>query len=425
MPKQDHSAGVLFSERSLRVSDRHLLKAVLFFIIFKMLFDLFWRVPLFEISGIAFPIHRVVAAFVPCALIAVLVSRVLLRKTVVFNRSVLGGCFVLLTFISLLFNAGMNTYAQYSRLMNFMLIFFAVPMLFRDEKQFVKVVVLLLWVSFIPTLISYLQAHHILPFSYYDVLPGLGNIGRISGGYHHPTGYLNYLLVLFPAGIYIQRKDKRFYWLMVVWVVLTFPMVVRSFHRAAMILFLLQCLIFLLLTETRKRKIFFLVCLLVLLGIFSSHLWALINQGNSITDLHFRGRDLIWSRYLDHFQRLDPWQKVIGQGTPILPSGGGDEPHSDWIRLLISYGAVGIVLYVSFLASMGMRFFSFFVYNQKGMRYEGLIGLTLIMTLVLYSVTMEPLRYSSFTWLFGLVLGYVYMRCVPPVFIRVSKPELK
>ncbi len=399
-----------------KLTDKTILNFTLWLIILKPIFDLAWRWPLFYISSIPIPFHRIVAFVVPAIITVVLILRLLLNRSISVNNNVFAIIFLILITITLFLQKNLYSMNEYIRTYNFFIIFLLVPFLIGSKQKFYKIAKLMILVSLIPTFLSYLQAFGFLPFTYYDY-----NIGRISGGYYHPTGYLNYLLILIPLSIYLYANkliSKRFFWF---WLLFTLPMVGRSLHRATIILIIFQLAVFLFFLRRTLFKYFITICFFILLIIYSQDIWQLVNIDGAITKGQFRGRSDIWVSYVSYFQNSDFFQKVFGFGSPKLPD-GSFEPHSDWVRILFNYGYLGFISYISFLFSIFLIFFIKFLKSKRKLKVESeaLIGLILILTVILYSITMEPLRYSSFTWGCAVVLGYAFMTILKPKKVKLG-----
>lgn len=393
-----------------KLTDKNILNFVLGLIIFKPIFDLDWRWPIFHIGSTPIPFHQIIAFFVPFIITIVLLLRLATQHILRINNNIFAIVFLILITITLFLKIDINSISEYIRTYSFFIIFLSVPILISDE-EFYKISKLSIYVSLIPTFLSYLQVFGVLPFTYYDYLPGIGEIGRVSGGYLHPTGYLNYLLILIPLGIYLNANKKlsrKFFWC---WLIFTLPMIGRSFHRATIIIIFFVLGIY---TYFCKRSWFkyILVCFfLISLCISFPYVWGWLNQGGSLTELQFRGRDKIWSEYFGYFRESSFTEMIFGFGSPNLPS-GADEPHSDWLRILFNYGFFGVFTYLFFLFSIVYVFLIRFLKIKTELRVmsEDLLGLVIVFIIILYSITMEPLRYSSFSWLAALVLGYLYRK---------------
>jgi len=405
-----------------KLTDKANLSFVLWLIILKPIFDLDWKWPLFYIGSIPIPFHRIVAFVVPVIITIVLILRLLLNSSIRLNNNIFTIIFLVSITITLFFQKNVYSIDEYVRSYSFFIIFLSVPFLIHSKQEFYKIAKLLILLFLIPTFLSYLQTFGFLPFTYYDTLPIIGNIGRVSGGYHHPTGYLNYLLVLIPLSIYLYANKlipKKFFWF---WLIFTLPMVGRSLHRATIILVLFQLAVFIFFLRRTLFKYFMIVCFFTLLIIYFQDIWQFVNIGGAITEGQFRGRSDIWPKYVSYFQNSDFSQRIFGFGSPKLSDGFFD-PHSDWLRIAFNYGYFGLIAYISFLFSIFLIFFTKLLKIKRKFRVqsETLIGLILVLTIVLYSITMEPLRYSSFSWGCALVLGYAYMIILSPKKVRLLK----
>ena len=405
-----------------RLTDKTILSFALWLIILKPIFDLDWRWPLFYVGSIAIPFHWIVAFTVPAILTVFLSLRLISKRAIQLNNNIFAVIFLFSITITLIFQKDIYSIDEYIRTYSFFIIFLSLPSLITSEREFYRTAKLLVSIFLIPTFLSYLQTFGFLPFTYWDVLPIIGQIGRVSGGYRHPTGYLNYLVILIPLIIYLYANrivSKKFFWF---WILFTLPMVGRSLHRATIIIVFLQLAIFIFLLRRIWFKYFIIAIFAILLFFLFPYIWGLINQGEAISGMKFRGRSEIWLEYAEHFQNSNFVQRIIGFGSPKLPN-GSYEAHSDWLRIAFNYGYFGLITYIAFLCSIFWILFSKLLRVKRKFRVqsEALIGLVLFSTIVLYSITMEPLRYSSFSWNCALVLGYAYMMILNPKKIRLLK----
>ncbi|MFC2091745.1 hypothetical protein ACFLTD_03130 [Elusimicrobiota bacterium] len=403
-----------------RITDRTIVKLIVWLIVLKSIFDLDWRWPFFYVGSVAMPFHRIVAFIVPVLLSFILFIRLASKKNIKVNNNIFA--FLVLISISVTFisHAGLSTLNEFLRTYNFFIIFISAPYLVKSEEEFDKIIKLLLIFSLVPTFFSYLQVFKIIKFSYFDVIPYLGWIGRTTGGYHHPAGYLNFILIVIPGIIYLLLNGKISKIIFWAWVLYTLPMVIRTFHRATIILIILNT--FIVIFFLRRRWIKYIIGIIFFIIIISSfkYIWMIIDQGGSITKGHFRGRGWIWEMYSSYFKQQSMVDRIVGLGNSDLPNGWND-PHSDWLRILFEYGYMGLSLYVAFLSSV------FLVLLRKFLRLrvdilagsKELFGLILVLTIILYSVTMEPLRFSSFSWGCAIILGYIYKTEIKPVLIKV------
>jgi O-antigen ligase len=80
-----------------------------------------------------------------------------------------------------------------------------------------------------------------------------------------------------------------------------------------------------------------------------------------------------------------------------------DEPHNDFIRILHAYGIVGLALYVSILGQFFRKAISMLRDPEVFPRCLARIVLLALVSVVLLSITTEPMRYPSAVWyLFAL-----------------------
>jgi len=110
------------------------------------------------------------------------------------------------------------------------------------------------------------------------------------------------------------------------------------------------------------------------------------------------------------FVRGNPLQWLIGKGGSLaegfVPGFGlwqSDEAHNDFIRILHAYGIVGLTLYLGILYRLFGQARRLRRDGDAFSRSLGIVVLTIIPSIILLSLTTEPMRYPTAAWyLFAL-----------------------
>ena len=119
----------------------------------------------------------------------------------------------------------------------------------------------------------------------------------------------------------------------------------------------------------------------------------------------------MWLIYGLHYLDGAWWQQLVGFGgialldTPISKGLPLDEPHSDFIRVGFTYGALGFLCYAWLLwrITRGAWQMARDDLASETTRTMGIVVLMIMGSLVFSSFIKEPLRYTNFGWPFALL----------------------
>lgn len=128
-----------------------------------------------------------------------------------------------------------------------------------------------------------------------------------------------------------------------------------------------------------------------------------------------QGRSYVWPRLVS-FAMENPQRLVFGDGAGaasavaalITTDNPWDHPHNEFLRVLIDYGAVGLVLMVLLLARMAVMFAARYRASAiKGSRSRAgpLAGLGALVAFIALMLTDNPLTYPYVMVAFGLIAG--------------------
>jgi hypothetical protein len=158
----------------------------------------------------------------------------------------------------------------------------------------------------------------------------------------------------------------------------------------------------------------------VLRELYSTLLVAFSSPKIIFTQSFLRGRGEQWLRYLSDFTDFHPYHWLLGRGNALLVGNypqyvlGFDEPHNDFLRILYTYGTLGLFFYLSTLiAFAGM---ALYLRQEKRGSFErnlAYLMLLSILSIVVLSITTEPMRYPTSVWYFfalGSVIRMQYRR---------------
>lgn len=153
--------------------------------------------------------------------------------------------------------------------------------------------------------------------------------------------------------------------------VLSLLLIVFSAKRGAIICFIIETIIFLLLyrktISPRYRKISVLfigttfIALLYYVILLAEDNWFLVRRFEQFQEGNTSGRDEIYSSVLRFWLNSDIFNMIFGNGFFISPEVPGNieknYAHQDWLELLAGQGIIGIIVYIFFYISIYKFYF--------------------------------------------------------------------
>jgi hypothetical protein len=388
---------------------------IFFFLVTKPLVDLTWRWKFFEAGEQDVNIQTVVGLLLLALNAIVFFRKVADRR---LPRGVLA--FLAAAIFSLVCSPSSVGLNELVRLFSGSLFFYTAGPLLANVWRFNRFAKSFLAITAIPIFLSFLQQARILPFDYWDWIDGW-QIGRVSGTYPTPLNLIFLLIYAMPLAMYIagskheSRLAKKLAWVFLAGASVA---VAFTYHRAAYIVITLEFLGWLYLSGRKKAAAVFLAAMAG--AAVLSFTWLRMFYGQALGDSgsidgeFFRGRGLQWYLFLNSLYTSGPFHWIFGNGgsvmanldpqaTSVLSS---DEPHNDFIRILHAYGMVGLALYLSILGQFYRKAVSMLRDPEVFPRSLARIVLLALVSVVLLSVTTEPMRYPSAVWyLFALSSG--------------------
>ncbi len=313
------------------------------------------------------------------------------------------GIAIILSFFSINHSIGL---VEVFRWLSFFALFILGFFLFPGGRKTTLLIKTLIFSSFIPLLVSLVQALNHQGF--FD-----GERWRIAGTFVHPNMLAFYLVFIITLTLFIfltlrqQAIEKYFY------LILSLPLLtvlLLTYTRGAWLcLFLILFLIGLV-----RFRLFLLSACLILFLFYISFL-PLQERINSLVS--FSASDsTVW--------RLDLWRDawgytqnnlVIGHGpgTASLVIGqnrshllGSSEPHNDYIKIMLEMGIVGLATYIFLILSLWFKLWKGYQ-HEPWPRRKLLFLFMLIFSISLYlaSAGDNILKDSSLQWSFWALIG--------------------
>lgn len=267
--------------------------------------------------------------------------------------------FVLSIGISLLAGAAAGTMVgQFNKLFVCLFAFLAIKRLpmFPLEGKSAVAVRALTYLSSLYVLISLA-----IPSSYQE-LWGVRTFQMTFSSQHEAAALITLLIAL--VGYDLKRYDSRVFVRLLVSTGLLFALLMtgaRTITIAGSVIYLLQLLSATKRIDRRLRGILLVLAAVVVVvsvlpALSSTALFEKSSNLQGSASSFSNGRDQIWAYYISMFNGLSALNKTFGAGVGMIAEHSmlAVGTHNDFLSFLISYGVVGLVLYVVYVA----RFFT-------------------------------------------------------------------
>jgi O-antigen ligase len=243
-------------------------------------------------------------------------------------------------------------------------------------------------------------------------------VGRGSGLYEHPLNLVLFLIMAIPAALYLASVErgvaKRALYLGFVGA--SMYALLLSTHRAGLLAGVLVLLAWVLCLRRPTMTIAVSAGVVLSALLLWDQLTALFAAGLAGTTF-LRGRGPIWTAFTESWLNAGPVQWLVGSAfprvvsdTPLLGALVSEEPHNDFLRMLVTYGIVGLLCYLTLIALFIAAAWRAVRHGAGDLPVLGrVVGLAMLAVLLL-SLTAEPSRYPSGTWALFAVGAYVAHR---------------
>lgn len=174
------------------------------------------------------------------------------------------------------------------------------------------------------------------------------------------TGYVYYVLIFLPFIMLISKKLWRTVFLGILLI-----MTITSFKRGAIITLPMMLIVyFYLKSKLQNNMRSFLKNIIVFVLILLPILMIVDSKSNNFLSSRFQseelkggsGRDVLYETAIHSIMDRDFATFVIGTGSGSSVKLLGTGAHNEWLEILFSFGFIGIILYVSFFASLIAKF---------------------------------------------------------------------
>ncbi len=379
----------------------------------KPIIDATWafRMPVLDLSmlhvtGVAFPILAFVVLYSNRA------TLIPIRHTGLF---VVFGCLNALSLILTVMNNPDSFFATvtiFFQSLNSIAAYLIVPFLFPSKEDRKRLLLVWIMAGLFPMVTAYLQIFGLMQGR---VVRTTGELLRISGLYYDSTNLRMYsiqtlFLIYMYLGDYVQwsRYRGRTAWLMLPLIPLALYVVYRGYSKAA-IGIIASC--FLLHSILRRQIILGSVLLVTVTLLYlttetvESEITLLLRKEISYAEGTLNpehehtllgGRFVRWEVSLERFEDADMTNQLFG-----VDYGAGIFIHSDFLRLLLGTGYVGLITYAVLLLLLVRSLWVSYLRYGDALSIGGFFALT---SLIIDSTGLVPLLYPGYCWFcFGVI----------------------
>ena len=119
-------------------------------------------------------------------------------------------------------------------------------------------------------------------------------------------------------------------------------------------------------------------------------------------DAVYSGRDVIYASLWDIIKNSGATHLLFGRGPDATVKLIGIHAHNDWLEIMIDYGAIGIISYLSFFVSIFI-----FIRKQTASKYKYIVItiITVLLLQTLFSMGFTSLSMSVTSFILGCSIG--------------------
>ncbi|WP_217640777.1 O-antigen ligase family protein [Blastococcus tunisiensis] len=374
---------------------------------FKPLIDLFWGVSFGEVLGQTLNLQTVAAlALIGLAVVALIQVP---RPVNLPEAAAFALCGV--AAVSCLVSSTTSAIAELLRLLAALAAVFVSRIVFTTPEHLRRLIRLFVASTAVPVVLALLQAAGFLSFQRQEWQAG-AYVGRASGLYEHPINLVLFLVMAIPGALYLLAVERgtlrRVAY--VAFLACGGAALLLTTHRAGLVAGALVLVGWFLLSRRPRLIAVALGGLALLVVVLWSQLAALFHAALA-SPTFLRGRGPIWTAFVDGWLDGGPAGWLLGSGfpyvtsdVPLLGSLVSEEPHNDFLRVLVTYGIAGLTCYLLLLGSITLSSWRLVRHGSGEAALIGRAVVLVVLAVVVLSLTAEPLRYPSGTWLL-LALG--------------------
>ncbi|MHA1343263.1 MAG: hypothetical protein ACTSQG_04715 [Promethearchaeota archaeon] len=293
------------------------------------------------------------------------------KKFEIFNTKYTKVCLFLLFWVSFSTLFYILSYGSFSkeifssfiRILNNVSVFIVFPLIFKNRKEIEKLINAFLITTLLPIVQGLFQIFvgpDIFGMATSLTRGAQSNYVMYYGFYHKYDWYANAALIGGLVLIYktrtslLNNKKKNLYYL--IFYILYLMLASITLSRTLFISMAIITIFIFFNTKRKNKKISFVLILLLFIssGFFQSHYTQLVNRssneikalkGEIPLEYSFHGRVSLWKDKLQNLNKSSFIEKMMGNKSGI-------GPHSDYVQWILSYGYIGISIYIFFILKL-------------------------------------------------------------------------
>lgn len=321
-------------------------------------------------------------------------------------------------------------------------LYISLPHIVKERSDILIFIKMIALSGIFPLTVGFLQLAGFIPYVRLPESFGELDLQRLTGGYNDAFSFsFPIILAIFSILFLIQYRSeeegtKRGNNLYGILLTLYISILFFSYHRLVFICFVVTIFLWSIYNKRRKLVLLLTASIILSLPFTFNNLMEFFGDvykpflssphySNMPVEKAFHGRWGIWESQLSHFSNYSFSEKLLGKGISARYS------HNDFIRILVSNGIIGLMLYILILGFIGRRIFQLRRFYSKGenefMYQLSIICQLIFIVYVLGSFTLTISLLSSptwFLWSFFGILVYQHRKIIIEK-NRNSKPKAK
>jgi hypothetical protein len=409
----------------------------LFYILIKPIVDRFSEGGA-TLGGVSLGYHYIAALVVPAvAFLCVLGRR---KNLLLLPHKVLIFLFIAGNIVAWLAegNYTLDNAGYYIRVVFPVFLYFSIPFLLDVQEDILRLIRITSVSGIFPTAMIFLQRVGMIAQN--RAAEGFGGTlyDRATGGYADSfSAALPIIISVFCVLFLLQhnkeeRKKTVFYWMLLPLYAVALAF---TFHRMTFVVLALVVLIWIMVNRRVMVGVVLSALALAALPVLmhflpeffadifireTVHRGGFMEPASRISNATFHGRIGVWTYFLEMFRKAPFFRQAFG----IFMAGRA--PHNDYLRILITNGFVGLLLYAAMLFSVAAGILSTYLQSRSRkdpfLSHLSLLALFLFLFYFLSGFTLTISLLSTLTWFFWVFTGIVYYQrfrtqaaLVPPV----------
>lgn len=401
------AVGIIFILLAIPVVLSDIKTFLIILIVFKMLINGLYNVYIFGNINIL----QMIGAFMPLFLIAyILIKKINFREYPIYKLMLIFLAEVILSSIITIYGTHnpITEIEKILRLLNGLSCYFAIPFIFKTKEDIV--LFLKAWVISVsfPLLIGLYQ---IITgqFHFQVSIVGETELHRAAAIYHDVgtiifAGLIFTLIILFYNKGFENRTKKLLFYILLG---LSSFIIYRTYSKAAAIMLAVVLILYAIYYRRKLILIFSAVIVVIIFfsessGVYKRVEYDILAREKWGDRLMLSGRVGIWQRNLDRYISYTPLHKFIGHET--------FGAHNDYLRVLLDYGFVGLILYVAILVYVLLKLLSLLKYITIQF-YKKLIFIAFLSQIcfIINCFATNPSLYTDYQWFHWGLIGLAFV----------------